>query len=590
MTGPVRPLHPAVAAAGCLALLILGSATSSIIPLALVGAACWWLKPVRARIAATWDAYLDRAAKSETVVRTVYVATGYDVRRADIVDAEIVEPNAPKPSGSTPVKTAAAAEPAPATAATPFGTVTYVEEPETPPADGPPPRVAGEATAAIRDVFEQFAVDADVTGWTRGPTITLYEVTLGPGVKVERITGLAKNIAYAVKSPDVRIQAPIPGKSAIGIEVPNTARDLVPLADVLNSPAAATDRHPLTVGLGKDIAGGFVVANLARMPHILIGGGTGSGKSGCLNCLLVSLITRATPDEVRLLLIDPKRVELTPYEGVPHLLTPIVTNPVKAAEALEWVCSEMDARYDAMSAAGVRNIDEFNTRADRAGGQRYPYLLVVVDELADLMMVAPDDVEKSVVRITQLARAAGIHLVLATQSPRVDVVTGLIKANVPSRLAFATASNADSRVILDQPGAEKLIGRGDALFLPQGASQPIRIQGAWVDEREVAAAVHAAKAAAPAPAPVATAVPRAAKPAEDELLSEAAELVVSSQLGSTAMLQRKLRVRHGRAAALMDRLEGLGVVGPAQERKARDVLVQPDGLEALLERIRGGTS
>jgi S-DNA-T family DNA segregation ATPase FtsK/SpoIIIE len=588
MTGPVRPLHPAVAAAGCLALLILGSATSSIIPFAIIGAACWWLKPVRARLAATWDAYLDRVSKSETVVRTVYVATGYDVRRADIVDAEIVEPETAKPAG-TPVKTTTAAGPIPATAETPFGTVTYVQETET--ATEPAPQIGGEYTAALRDVFQQFAVDADVTGWTRGPTITLYEVTLGPGVKVERITGLTRNIAYAVRTADVRIQAPIPGKSAIGIEVPNAARDLVSLADVLNSAAAAAVAHPLTVGLGKDIAGGYVVANLAKMPHLLLGGGTGSGKSGCLNCLLVSILKRATPEQVRLLLIDPKRVELTPYEGVPHLLTPIITNPVKAAEALEWVCNEMDARYDAMSAAGVRNIDEFNARADRTGGQRYPYLLVVVDELADLMMVASEDVEKAVVRITQLARAAGIHLVLATQSPRVDVVTGLIKANVPSRLAFATASNTDSRVILDQPGAEKLIGRGDGLFLPQGASQPVRIQGAWVDEREVAAAVRAAKAkAAPAGG---TAAPPPGTPtggAEDELLPDAAELVVASQNGSTSMMQRKLRLGHVRATALMERLEELGVVGPAQERKARDVLVPADGLEELLDRLRGGTS
>ena len=460
-------------------------------------------------------------------------------------------------------------------------------------------RLVEQGGRTLEDALAAHGVETRLVGTTVGPTVTRYELALGPGVKVARVTALHKDIAYAMASPDVRILAPIPGRSAIGVEVPNKQRQLVSLGDILLSEEARRATHPLEVGLGRDIAGRPVMVNLAEMPHILIAGATGAGKSSCINTMLTSILARGTPDQIRLILVDPKRVELGQYNGLPHLLTQVVVNPKKAANALQWAVHEMERRYDLLAEVGVRDITGYNAAYDRGelqpepgsdrGHERLPFILVVVDELNDLMMVAARDVEDAICRIAQMARAVGLHLVIATQRPSVDVITGVIKANVPSRLAFAVSSLADSRVILDQPGAERLIGQGDMLLAVASSNVPRRIQGAWVGEDEVRKVVaHWRRQAQPQYVdgvegdPVGGGLGDASGDGDDdEMLEAAMDLIVRSQLGSTSMLQRKLRVGFARAGRMMDLLERRGVVGPSEGSKPRAVLMTPDELDAM---------
>jgi S-DNA-T family DNA segregation ATPase FtsK/SpoIIIE len=560
-----------------------------------------------------------QALRSPRMQTAAYVVTGsrrFFDPMPDTTPAEVVSPG--KPPRQRPFPDGRATQPTPGPArpdhvydhagpppptaedAAP-STLTVIE-----PGDdlNDPARELTDDARILDSVFRQFRVGARVIDSVRGPRVTQYEVVKDDGVKAEAIVKLEPNIVYAMKTSDVRIINPIPGKSAIGVQVPipDDEVEKVDLDEVLA--LAEDDGHPLNVGLGVTVEGRHLMVCLAKMPHILIAGATGAGKSSCLDCLIMSILKRATPDEVRLLLIDPKRVELAAYRDVPHLVTPIVTDANRAIDALEWVVAEMDLRYDDMAAAGVRHVDDYNRKAragqlprpDGSAAKPYPYLLVIVDELADLMMVAAalasaatdgggkgeNKVESSVVRITQLARAAGIHLVLATQRPSVDVVTGLIKANVPSRLAFETASGTDSKVILDQPGAEKLLGKGDGLYLPSGQSTPVRIQGAWVDQDDIAVTVATVKQKFASRAYARGVDLDKAKPAEpaardvvdEELLAQAQQLVVAAQLGSVSMLQRKLRIGFAKAQGLMDVLEERGVVGPANGAKARDVLIK----------------
>ncbi len=458
-------------------------------------------------------------------------------------------------------------------------------------------RTLDDTARELEETLLQHGVDARLTRIVPGPTVTRYEIELAPGVKVARVTSLSHDIAYALATPDVRILAPIPGRSAIGVEVPNRRRQLVTLGDILRSAEAKAATHPLQVGLGMDISGTASMLHLGELPHVLIAGATGAGKSSCINAIVTSLLMRTSPEELQMILIDPKRVELGQYNGVPHLLTRVITNPKKAADALQWAVTEMDRRYDLVADAGVRDIDGYHEKWDAGGFEdegrfdRFPYIVVVVDELNDLMMVAGRAVEDAIVRIAQMARAVGIHLVLATQRPSVNVITGVIKANVPSRLAFSVTSQTDSRVIIDQVGAEKLVGLGDMLVVTAREPKPERIQGAWVSEAEVHRVVEAVREQQKTKykdtevfevAKKATEVNEEFEGEDPEIMRQAIELIVRSQLGSTSMLQRKLRIGFARAGRVMDILENKGIVGPSEGSKARSVLVTEEELGSLI--------
>jgi DNA segregation ATPase FtsK/SpoIIIE, S-DNA-T family len=463
-------------------------------------------------------------------------------------------------------------------------------------------RFLEDTARQLEDTLVQHGVDAALTKIVPGPTVTRYEIELAPGVKVNRVSSLSHDIAYALATPDVRILVPIPGKSAIGIEVPNTRRRLVSLGDILSKPDSG-DVVPLSVGLGMDISGQPKFLNLSELPHVLIAGATGAGKSSCINSIVTSLLMRTHPDDVRLIMVDPKRVELGQYNGVPHLLTRVITNPKKANEALKWAVAEMDRRYDLLADSKSRDIEGYRDKWDAGqldpdGFDRFPFIVVLIDELNDLMMVAGREVEESIVRIAQMARAVGIHLVIATQRPSVDVITGVIKANVPSRLAFSVASQTDSRVIIDGSGAEKLVGMGDMLVVTATEPRPQRIQGAWVRESEIHAvvdwvkkqreAVYQNKEVLEVVAAVAAAQAEDVDDGDADLIRQATDLVVRSQLGSTSMLQRKLRIGFARAGRIMDALERKGVVGPSVGSKARDVLMTMEELEELYDSETAG--
>jgi S-DNA-T family DNA segregation ATPase FtsK/SpoIIIE len=537
-------------------------------------------------------------------------------RRRAAVPAAVAIPSAPREKRKRAAPATGSAPPRPAT---PPPVKTGVPRPAPRPARRPAPaagyqkppldilargakvaqdkRTLEETARDLEDTLQQHGVDARLTRSVPGPTVTRYEIELAPGVKVARVTSLAHDIAYALATPDVRILAPIPGRSAIGVEVPNRHRRLVTLGDILRSPEAEESSHPLTVGLGMNISGKPVMLHLQELPHVLIAGATGAGKSSCINALVASLLMRTTPDQVRLILVDPKRVELGQYNDVPHLLTRVITNPKKAADALQWVVREMDVRYDLLADAEVRDVEGYHEKFD-AGlldperFERFPFVVVVIDELNDLMMVAGRAVEEAVVRIAQMARAVGIHLVIATQRPSVDVITGVIKANIPSRLAFSVASQTDSRVILDTVGAEKLVGLGDMIMVTAREPKPERIQGAWISETEIhALADWVRRQAAARYEEQVLETPADAGGGEEEegfegedpaVMREAIEMVVRSQLGSTSMLQRKLRIGFARAGRVMDILEHMGIVGPSEGSKARAVLVSPEELDQVL--------